>query len=81
MKKEKEKLLSCLNSDDKEVVELYVNILYQKGVKMLELINILKKSKYKIFNKKGKYIYIEFDFIYIMREQDKNLIWAGGKTK
>jgi hypothetical protein len=59
MEKEKEKLLSCLNSDDKEVVELYINVLYQKGVKVSELKDILEGSKYQISSFKKNYIYIK----------------------
>jgi hypothetical protein len=81
---EKEKLKDYLNSDDTEVVELCINILYEKGVSLLEIENTLKESHYKICNIKDNYIHIKQNYLWmermawmnIMKEEELALMWG-----
>lgn len=83
------KIEDGLNSDDREIAELAVNILYQQGMNIINIEELLKKTRWKVTTFDRNYINIELNWFYesmkmmeeFHKKEEQQLMWGYSTIK
>ena len=75
----------CINSNDREIAELAVNILYQQGMNIINIEELLKKTRWKVTTFDRNYINIELNWMHdptkmmeeLRRVEEEQLMWGN----
>jgi len=77
-----------INSNDIEIAELAVNLLYQQGTNIIHIEELLKKTKWKVTTFDRSYINIELNWVYEsmkmmeeFRKKEQQLMWGNSPVK